>query len=584
MNAFLERFRSNLAHLTTWKDTKEQNSRPKKPTKTTAQNSSAQLSSDLSQLLKTKTPVDDCPLEHALLPITMTTLERRWRFSLYNALQQRKATTLWRNVCDLSEIFVPDSVRVLTSKEKQSSSSSVILTGVFAPPVVDLADSSDDSDSTGNVDEEAQELQRIWKRIKCDIVVKLSMPALDDPLKNKTHFSPLDAEIMMYRFAGELVDKDVTPNLVLGLAKWECSYRGLQASQDPQTLKTLRKSISEIYLQELSSEPSADDLLRFLVLERGRGASLEAMMKNGTIDEDKLMTTIFQLLYTIDCLNRRYMRHGDLHSGNVFVDQLTDASTSLAYIPYFSNDSLLWFSVPTNGFVPKIYDWDFGGVYNPKPGQKTPTEAWPMPPRQIINEHAINFCNSVSSCGYNQKADTFTLLSSLYQMPETQQFHRFQEFVRRSIDPRLLEFQFNEVDGYIDRLCSGVIRDDFNSDCSDLSKYGNIRIRGGKCNGPWEPSDCLMRTPAQMMLDDAFLPYRRTTDPDDNDGTFAIPWQTTPYVYGNWPTEEQYQRVSSQAANYSSESTSTKATKKRSSASAAIATKRPSKSSTAGRR
>lgn len=454
-----------------------------------------------------------CPREHQL-PSGDSRLDREWRLGLYRALQHGDER-FYANRCDLTQLFAPNSLKVFSNAEKDSASDSVIMAGVLAAP---------------NDAQMAARYAAAWMRMKCDVIAKVTFPRTYD-VAPRAQVGAMEAEVQLYDFLSKLVERKVTPNLVLGLGVFDCTFEQLKQSGDQKSADALIAEARAIYAAN-EIEILRTDPVRMLLLERGRGFSLQRGIESGQIDQRQLLSLCFQILYTLDVLSRRNIRHGDLHSGNVFVDVLSDPNTEIAYFPFGAateEEQATYYQVPTFGFVAKLYDWDWGGVYAPRARAQSPPEAWPRPEKLIVNAYACEPSNrrKFGACEANRKADCFTLFSNLYNMPETAKMPVFRRFVQQLIDRRLLDAapDFEKYDGFAYRSCAGPIV----SRCPPDAK-SSILV-GQKCRGPWEPPDCLMKAPFEMLQSSVFESFR-------NSATQRKP--TTPYVYGNWRTEEHF--------------------------------------------
>ena len=85
-----------------------------------------------------------------------------------------------------------------------------------------------------------------------------------------------------------------------------------------------------------------------------------ARQRNTPDHTARLVTILFQILYTLYTFSRYRLRHNDLHFGNIFVEP-----TTVDHFEYVLNDSTIY-RVPTFGLCIKIYDFDrsFAGYEN----------------------------------------------------------------------------------------------------------------------------------------------------------------------------------------------------------------------------
>lgn len=500
-----------------------------------------------------------CTIKHEL-PTSGSRLDEEWRLRIYYAfLESGKGSQLelWQNKCDFGELFVPGTVSALP---RTTSSDSIIVMGILRAPTVPL------------INPRLKRLQQLWSALQCDVVLKITFPELyiDIPKPQLPNIAravkpSLDCEIEIYQFVSRLVIDKVTPNLVLGLAYWQCpNLQSIQSTFD-FNLK------SEIFqrAKTFASENGKETLLaatpvNMLLLERGRGQPLSDRIDY--MNQDELLSVVFQVLYTLNVLNRRLVRHGDLHLGNVFIDVLNGKESST--INYILSDETTYFHVPTFNSLAKLYDWDFGGIYGYPEYQRLadsfnpqPSNAWPHPTKPILNATAVDKCAGISSCGKNTKADAFTFLSNLHNLIKTVEdfMHRFYlivQFIERNIDPQLLELHSSVLNekakekflaenpnpkpnqsipsfletrgGFQYRLCSGL----FDSSCR--YKINLKRDPIGHCSGSWQPDDCVMKTPEQMLRDPVFNMWRRSLN-----SKRVSKKDSTPYVYGDWSSEPQ---------------------------------------------
>jgi len=474
------------------------------------------------------------------LPSEQSSLEREWRLGLYEALRDASAQ-FYGNACDLNSLFEPGTLQIYSGSQKASMSDSVIMAGVLRAPT--------------NPDV-ARRYASVWQRYKCDVILKVSFPALYERPK-AFQLDPLTVEVRLYEFLSVLVAQQVTPNLMLGLGVFDCSFYEIETATERSVFQQFSREARAVY-QSNGKLPKLEDKVRFLLLERGRGSSLGSLLDKAEpqIEERQLLSLLFQVLFTLDALDARNIRHGDLHDGNVWVDRLSDRDTTVAYMPFFRSsgaanaaerapvDADTFYAVPTYGLLAKLYDWDWGGVYARRAGQDEPARAaWPTAERPLHNSLTLDreTCAQYSACHTNSKADIFTLLSSLMAAPGTRNMPQFRRFVDDVIDRRVRRFAtpgfardasgspasgFDLSGGFQYRLCAGPI-----ADRCDVPRDAPLQrlLTGKACSAPWVPLDCQVQSPAQMMRHPVFASLRRSLADSQND--FG-----TPYVYGNWPT------------------------------------------------
>lgn len=454
------------------------------------------------------------------LPGGGSSLDQEWRLGLYRALTQNDALRAQR--CDLGKLFVANTGRVYSSREKASMSDSIIAAGVLAPPQEFALD---------------PRYLEAWQRMKCDVVAKITFPRLDaPPMRGK--IAALEAEVRLYDFLTELVRTDVTPNLVIGLAHYRCTLQNMRNASNATLANDLSAEVNAIYLVN-KVVPRPSDPVRVLLLERGRGCDLSSCLKANKLSGEQLMSLLFQVLFTLHALARRGVRHGDLHAGNVFVDLLGDRNTKLAYFL----DTNTYFEVPTLGVLAKVYDWDWGGVYAAESNASVsasqsvrlkkrkygPTsDAWPMPPALVLNDTPCDPEESVSTaaCGTSGELDAYTLLTFLYHETPAKEVPAFSQFVRKVINVNLLSIapDMGNYGGFNYRLCKGVAQER-----CDVAPDQMIAA-DAQCRGFGQPKACHVMPIVEMLQQPEFAQFRHS---------LRARYPQTEYVFGDWQSKQQ---------------------------------------------
>ena len=107
----------------------------------------------------------------------------------------------------------------------------------------------------------------------------------------------------------------------------------------------------------------------------------------------RLVSAVWQLLYTLHCFVKVGLRHNDLHFKNIMVVETDDEE--LSYV-LTSDDA---FTVPTHGSMVRIYDFDFGSARGAM--KNTKLDDWA--------------CEKAGQCnGENPYFDVFTAIQQLY--------------------------------------------------------------------------------------------------------------------------------------------------------------------------
>ena len=539
---------------------------PYKPTETTKR----QFCYDLNKFIQTKTENDaTCVLKKENEFYGVDSADAEWRLKLRQAWTEVAAQGEAFVECNLIDVFEPGTLKILTASEKNSASDSIILFGSMRPPIKYRNNS---------------EFLKHWARIKCDVVVKVSFPNLTphivalwksnypstsnsvSPSDMANGIDALSVEVRLYNMLADLLANYITPNLMAFYGVWSCTigefeqnalaaHTRLQSQdasemqmdnainidtfqKESEIVKKFANEVSRIY-SAYNTEVNLTDQLRFVVLEKGRGNSLADALEKNSITEDQLISVLFQTIYTMHVLGERGIRHGDLHTGNLFIDPLANKQISLAYFLFEKDtDASVKFAVlPTVGLLVKIFDWDRGSV------TKTPHDPlskihWPD--EEIRNTMSDLTCDSISSCNYNPKADIYTLLSNLYAMPTfAQRFPRVKMFIESHVQRNLLLFgnpnskkSFSSEGGFQYRLCGGPLQ---STDTCELQQTGN------KCILAWVPPDCIMHSLSEMLFDETLFANIWHEYPAE------IP--NTPYVYGNWQSIEQRKAILTNVAS-----------------------------------
>lgn len=458
------------------------------------------------------------------LPGGGSSLDREWRFGLYRALSSSDVSNSTIK-CNFSHLFMPNTGRVYSSAEKNSMSNSIIVAGVLSPPEQFALDAK---------------YVEAWRKNKCDVIAKLSFPKLDGKPEMPGQVLPLDAEIELYKFMTKLVESNVTPNLVLGLADYRCTVQNLRNTENPTLSHDLSKSLNAIYLAQ-RIVPGPNDPVRVLLLERGRGCDLQSCLIGNRVNENQFMSLLFQTLYTLHALAQRGVRHGDLHAGNVFVDVLGDKETKVAY--FINSDT--YYEIPTYGVLAKLYDWDWGGIYATKQSNQIQQQrkkrkqmadentVWPTYNSTLLNSTACTdeSRREVATCNASARLDAFTLLTYLFHETSAGRMPAYRQFLANAVDDDLLEKSatLSDYGGFEYRYCGGITQ----STCEANQIRGNRAtvVQGSRCNGFEEPKDCEVLPVLQMLNLHPFLQYKHS---------LSKRYPQTKYIFGNWQTEQQH--------------------------------------------
>jgi serine/threonine protein kinase len=438
--------------------------------------------------------------------------------------------------CSIESLFETNTIKILTEEEKESLSDSLIVFGVLKEP---------------NEFQNNPVLSDRWKKIKRDVVLKISFPSIQNfsPLHgqaskedfeqfvsqtvSKNEFlsavDQMDAEIKMYQIATDLISDFVSPCLIACYGAWQCTYDEIKLNSDSSpVMQKFLAGCEEIYkssqfrypVRSLRLQPN--DPLKFLLLEKSNGRAFSDFLlgrNNLVIEEDALISILFQIIYTIHVCAERGIRHGDLHDGNIFIDEVENKSAVFNFYLYTPNSQLEFAAVPTNGFIAKIFDWDFGSVSMTPHAQRSSLH-WPKPFRNRVSDF---LCDKTSACNYNAKADVAKILGNVYQTfqredyPFRQKYKRVQEFLERHVNAAILKQR---------NICKGSLNIDLDCKVVETDK---------SCVTAWEIPDCLMHTTYEILHDSVLFKNLW-----HNHKTYS---PKAPFIFGNWPNEIERKKI-----------------------------------------
>lgn len=146
---------------------------------------------------------------------------------------------------------------------------------------------------------------------------------------------------------------------------------------------------------------------------RYRGAMKLMQFKNKLSDKS-MKKIIFQTLYTIHVLNKRKLRHNDMHMENIFIEHRPTPVKLSYYIPGAGYHHM------TTNFIVKIYDWDRG-----------------MMPSVVNGFGQPGFCKKYKICNNSDtKYDMFRFIGALADLLRRDNGSRRSEKFKSIVDVR----------------------------------------------------------------------------------------------------------------------------------------------------
>ncbi len=248
----------------------------------------------------------------------------KWRTSLTKGIQDG---SIKLKICELNTAFLANSTKVLTSDEKGSASNSIILFGALKVPLT-------------NVNNE--------------VVGKIFFTSLKPREDNS-----LAVEAYVYeKVAWPLIQMHVTPHLILYIGYATCDLSHIPSSGGliGELMEEARQSIMP------RGESKYDfDEMHVLLTERSKGKELYKYVSSDSLSWTDWQPILFQIIYTIQCFIEFGFMHNDLHTGNMFVDEIPE--TTFYYFVFFPSSAgaggeLKLFKIRTKYFL-RIYDFDF---------------------------------------------------------------------------------------------------------------------------------------------------------------------------------------------------------------------------------
>jgi len=289
------------------------------------------------------------------------------RVALYEAASRYR--TLNPDQCRFDKIIARD-LRILTSNEKSSASSTVILLGSYEVPIYM-------TEFHGN------------KRVAIKMSFEATQPGSDNSL---------EIERQVYRsVTNPLILNGNTPHIMLYVTELHCpKFRSSLGSMElagkhRDALITIMKDIDD------EGDYNTNDM-HMLVLEQGSGGPLGKLLDEKKLPQENIPKIVFQVMWTLLCFEQVGLQQNDLHLGNVWIDILPSEKT-LTY----AAGTLTW-SIRTK-YIAKIYDFDRA--------TKSATKYHPL---KLTNRYLQYFCKTIGQCnGFTRFFDAFYFFHELYE-------------------------------------------------------------------------------------------------------------------------------------------------------------------------
>ena len=192
----------------------------------------------------------------------------------------------------------------------------------------------------------------------------------------------------------------------------------------------VKYKVTPFVIQRLNTtnfNPSNDSFALF-TQTYGNMSTLEDFLdslKKTSEDVEKCNRVIFQILYTLSCMNTIGMRHNDLHLGNLFVVHFGSAVHSKGcYSFQMKNKAKYYQSV----FGPQVRMFDLDrGIKGPAPGnRRVKQEFSKTTPQKILNEWDGHYTDT----SYVPYFDTYKIMHHIMKHPRVKHFPIVREIAK----------------------------------------------------------------------------------------------------------------------------------------------------------
>jgi hypothetical protein len=272
----------------------------------------------------------------------------------------------------------------------------------------------------------------------------------------KSGVESLDTEKAIYEQLFKLVKYNVTPNILctVGITNHYLSnfYDNFVKTVFKQDIKhTIKQDMKQINTNLSLDEDDKWEETSIIVTQKGDD-TLQSTFRNGKASVEHVNSVLFQLIYTMYVFEKINFSHGDLRTGNIFINKLPEPIT----LHYKVNGK--HYEITTDWIV-KIYDFDHSTIYKTSniSVNKRKEEIY-----EVKNEsNIIGILNT-----FNKNLDKVKLLLELSENP------LFTEFVK-TVFPRLYSNSIETIKNTYEKLLFKTKTDSIDSEIQ--KKDNNLR-------------------------------------------------------------------------------------------------------------
>ena len=195
---------------------------------------------------------------------------------------------------------------------------------------------------------------KVTSKILKGVKVGLKIVPIETKYPKDEHPSSLEI-IALKELTKEIVCKNVSPHIAYYLGS--------------QKVPNKCKALKFLNLKRLEVEELVRTHSNILISEFIEGNSLDTWVYNIYEDDNKISDEewrilVFQLVYTLAIIQKRYrLMHNDMHYGNILIDTSLKKEPGQYFVYKINNKK---YYMKNNGFIPKLWDWEFAMSYNDK--------------------------------------------------------------------------------------------------------------------------------------------------------------------------------------------------------------------------